>query len=181
MKILLHFIMIVSILQLIFNIIYIYSNCNLNCNAYLNIISNCLLSNVIEFSKELHCSREIITVSVATGTTLSSPQATDNFIMYKPSLLQHFLLVEQTPEERVARLKGPVRKAKVPVGSLRWKMAQSLEGNPTSSPSIPSRCPSLPITVRDYVRDSENVKLHIKGCVIRWYMNEVEMYFKLKI
>jgi len=42
---------------------------------------------VMKLSKGVHRSGTIITVSVATETTLSSLQATDNFIMYKLILL----------------------------------------------------------------------------------------------
>lgn len=83
-------------------------------------VSNCSVTYVTEFSKAVHCPRKIITVSVATGTTLSLPRATDNFITYKSGLLLlHFLPAKQTSGERAARLKGPARSAKIPAGCRR--------------------------------------------------------------
>lgn len=142
-----------------------------------NIISNCSLSDVIEFSKELHCPREIITVSVTTGTILSSPQATDNFIMYKPSLLP----IGRTDCRRKCReAKGTNKKAKSPSRILAMKDGTISRGDFTSS--IPSRCPSLPIIVRDYVQRNGNIRLRAKRCVCHSMININEKSkFKLKI
>lgn len=85
----------------------------------MHFISHHSVAYVTQFSKGVHCPRKIITVSVATGTTLSSPRATDNFITYKLVLLQHFLPTKQTSGERAARLKGLARSAKIPAGSQR--------------------------------------------------------------
>lgn len=76
------------------------------------VINNCSVTYVTMFSKGVHCLRKI-TVSVTTGTTLSSPRATDNFITYKSGLLRHFLPVKQTSGERAARL-GTGKKCKNP-------------------------------------------------------------------
>lgn len=62
------------------------------------VVSNYSVTYVTVFSKGVHCLRKIITVSVATGTTLSS-QATDNFITLSPAFCDTSYRPSRLPED----------------------------------------------------------------------------------
>lgn len=75
----------------------------------------------MKFSKGVHCPGTIITVSVATGTTLSSLQAADNFIMYISLSFCNTSSIGQADFQRTCHeVKGTrtTRSVKIPAGFL---------------------------------------------------------------
>lgn len=98
--------------------------------------------------------------------------STDNFIMYKLGLLQHFLPVEQTSGKCATRLKGSTKSAKISARSQLWKMMRPFRRDYNSLFSFSGNHSkrSLPLTLRDIW-----LQYVVNDRITWWYFEENQM------